>query len=76
MAGPAETPFNALLHADSDHALPDFDVDVSAYGVIVTKGGSLTNIEARLDLPSGLRWLHTHTHDLRVTLALSAASED
>ena len=37
MAGPAETSFNALLHADSDFNLPDSDAEVVAalatYGV-------------------------------------------
>ena len=37
MAGPADTSFNALLHADSDFNLPDSDAEVVAalatYGV-------------------------------------------
>ncbi len=71
MAGPAETPFNALPHADSDHALPDSDIEViaapPAYGVLFMS-------RARLDLLSGLLRLHTHAPDL--TVALSTASDD
>jgi hypothetical protein len=41
MAGPAETSFNALLHADSDFNLPDSDAEVvaalAAYGVNFNK---------------------------------------
>jgi hypothetical protein len=42
--------------------------------VILKKGESLSNIESRLDLLSGLRSLHSHAHEL--TLALSPAAED
>ena len=41
MANPAETSFNALLHADADVALPDSDAEVIAailaYGAIYKK---------------------------------------
>jgi hypothetical protein len=56
MADYAETPTNALLHADSDNALTDSDDDVSAalstYCAIFKKWKSLANIEACLDLLS------------------------
>lgn len=76
MAGPAETSFNALLHADSDFNLPDNDAEVSAaldsYGVHFKKGKSAKAVEERLDLLSGLLWLHVHAHDM--AKAISAAS--
>jgi hypothetical protein len=76
IAGPTETHFDALLHADSDHALPDSDDDFiaafCAYGAILKKGESHASVELRLNLLSGLRWLHSiHAHDL--ALALSTA---
>ncbi len=58
MAIPAETPFNSLLHADSDFNLPDNDADViaalSAYGVNFKKTKSQKAVEERLDLLSGI----------------------
>ena len=78
MAAPAETSFNSLLHADSDCHLPDSDADViaalTADGVAVGKGKKQANVDARLDLLSGLLWLHVHAHSL--SSALSAASAD
>ena len=77
MAGSAETSFNALLHADSDFNLPDSDDEVSAaleaYGVHFKKGKSAKAKEERLDLLSGLLWLHGHAHDM--STAISAASD-
>ena len=77
MAGPAETSFNALLHADSDFNLPDSDAEVSAaleaYGVHFKKGKSAKAQEERLDLLSGLLWLHVHAQDM--STAISAASD-
>jgi hypothetical protein len=76
MAGSAETSFNALLHADSDFNLPDSDAEVSAaleaYGVQFKKGRSAKAVAERLDLLSGLLWLHVHAHDM--STAISAAS--
>jgi hypothetical protein len=70
--------FQLDLHADSDCHLPDSDADVVAaltsYGVNFRKGKSAVNIEARLDLLSGLMWLHVHANDL--SSAISAVSED
>jgi hypothetical protein len=78
MAGPTETSFNALLHADSDCNLPDSDAEVvaalSAYGVTFKKGKSAKAVKKRLDLLSGLLWLHVHASDM--SSAISAASED
>jgi hypothetical protein len=76
MAGSAETSFNALLHADSDFNLPDSEAEVSAaleaYGVQFKKGKSAKAVADRLDLLSGLLWLHVHAHDM--STAISAAS--
>jgi hypothetical protein len=78
MAAPAETSFNSLLHADSDCHLPDSDADViaalSSYGVAFKKGKGQAHVDARLDLLSGLLWLHVHAQDL--SAAISAASDD
>jgi hypothetical protein len=77
MAGPAETSFIALLHADSDFNLPDSDAEVvaalSAYGVAFKKGKTAKEVEDRLDLLSGLLWLHVHANDM--STAISAASD-
>jgi hypothetical protein len=77
MAGQAETPFNSLLHADSDFNLPDNDPDVIAalmtYGVAFKKTKSAKLAEERLDLLSGLVWLHVHANDM--SSAISAASD-
>ncbi len=66
MAVSAETSFNALLHADSDFNLPDSEAEVSAaleaYGVQFKKGKSAKAVADRLDLLSGLLWLHVHAH--------------
>jgi hypothetical protein len=78
MAAPVETPFHALLHADSDCNLPDSDADVSSaltsYGAVFKKGKGAASAAARLDLLCGLMWLHVHAKYLSV--ALSAASDD
>jgi hypothetical protein len=78
MAGSAETAFNALLHADSDCNLPDSDADVvsalSAYGATFKRGRGAKAVEDRLDLLSGLLWLHVHANDM--SAAISAASDD
>jgi hypothetical protein len=78
MADSVETPFNALLHADSECNLPDSDDAVStalaSYGVAFKKGRSAAAVAARIDLLSGLMWLHVHANDL--SAAISAASED
>ncbi len=72
MAGPAETSFNALLHADSDSSFLDSDADViaalSSYGVVFKKGKSPSFVETRLDLICGLLWLQVHAHDLSAAL--------
>jgi hypothetical protein len=80
MAGPAETSFNSLLHADSDFNLPDSDAEVvaalSAYGATFKKGKSAKAVEAleeRLDLLTGLLWLHVHANNM--STAISAASD-
>ena len=60
MANPAETSFNALLHADADVALPDSDAEVIAailaYGAIYKNGRGVAQVETRLDLLAGLLW--------------------
>jgi hypothetical protein len=77
MASQAETSFNSLLHVDSDFNLPDNDADVtaalSAYGVTFKKTKSQKAVEERLDLLSGLLWLHVHANDM--SSAISAASD-
>ncbi len=77
MASLAETSFNSLLHADSDFNLPDNDADViaalSAYGATFKKTKSAKAVEERLDLLSGLLWLHVHAKDM--SSAISAASD-
>ncbi len=77
MAGPAKTSFNALLHADSDFNLPDSDAEVIAaltdYGVHSKRGKSAKAAEERLDILSGLLWLHVHANDM--STAISAASD-
>ena len=77
MAGPAETSFNSLLHADSDFNLPDsyavVDTALSAYCAIFKKGKTAKAVEERLDLLSRLLWLHVHANDM--SSAISAASD-
>ncbi len=69
MAAENETTFTTLLRADSEHALPDDDGEVTValvkYGVVFDKRKlPRSNAEVRRNLLAGVLSLHLHRNDL------------
>ena len=68
MAEIIELSFAALLAADSEAILPADDAGVitalASYGAKFSKYKAAPHAQARLNLLSGLMWLHAHSGDL------------
>jgi hypothetical protein len=70
MAAAIETPFTILLHADSEHPLPDADDDVAAALTMIysvefeKKKRPPKQVEECLNHLAGVLWLHLHLNNL------------